>query len=137
MENKLREITENTNKAPTFFGSLLLSLPISIGLPYIFLGLSFKFTTCRGGMFCLPTGWDCLFFLFAFPFLIALILLSSLVYATHLVDSLKIASFVAQPLLPFSEFTVVVDPITLFSLLLQVLFWTIIVHWFRVKLRKR
>lgn len=141
MEKEPRESIKNADKIPTFLSSLLLSLPVSIGLPYIFLGLSFKFTTCRGGMFCLPTGLECLtilgFVLFAFPFLIALMFMTSLIYAARIEDSVEIASFTAQPVLPFAGFAMLVNPTHILSLLPQVLFWAMVVHWIRIKLRKR
>ncbi len=119
--------------------SFLLSLPLSIVLPYVFLGLVFRDTSCRGGMFCLPSGIECLwclgFMFFAFPFVITYILLSFIFSIIIPNRSLKSAPFVVTPLAPFTGFTMAVDETLILTFFLamipQLLFWAVVVHLVR------
>src|SRR6266404_3736312 len=97
---------------PRFLTSFLLSIPLSLGLPYLCFGLTFKLTDCTGGMFCLPLGLDFFPFLglllFGLPLFASFILLSFVSGSLGLDKRLEDASFVAQPAWPFSGFTMVV-----------------------------
>jgi hypothetical protein len=125
---------------PRFITSFVLSIPFSLGLPYIFFGLTFRFSSCGGGMFCLSMGLELLsglgFLLFAFPLFLTFILLSSFFNLVDLDKSLEAASFVAQPAWPFSGFTMLVRPTTLLAFLPQLVFWDLVVHLSRIGIRK-
>ena len=126
-----------THKSPKFITSFLLSLFPSLVLPYVFLGLSFKLTSCKGGLFCLPLGVDLLFLLglifFAFPFLIVVILLQSLANITNLSGTLDVTSFTISPGWPISRFSMIADLTFLLALLPQIFFWALVIHSVRIR----
>lgn len=144
MNRNFSKLKRNKMRRTSLGISFLLSLPLSLGLPYVLLGLTFRFTTCAGGMFCLPDVLDfltCLgFLLFAFPFVIAYFSIStffSVVYPNH---DLKAAPWAIQPLLPFTGFSMAADPILIatfgLALVPQLLFWGILVHLARITVGK-